>query len=41
MVAFALAEILVQAGERVGVPGLMRPTGSRNVLDKLANAIRA
>jgi len=39
VVAFALAEILVQAGERVGVPGLMRPTGSRNVLDKLANAI--
>jgi len=39
VVAFALAEILVQAGERVGVPDLMRPTGSRNVLDKLANAI--
>jgi uncharacterized protein (DUF58 family) len=39
VVAFALAEVLVQAGERVGVPGLMRPTGSRNVLDKLANAI--
>jgi len=39
VVAFALAEILVQAGERVGVPGVMRPTGSRNVLDKLANAI--
>jgi len=38
-VAFALAEILVQAGERVGMPGLMRPTGSRNVLDKMANAI--
>src|SRR3954451_4793464 len=33
VVASALAEILVQAGERVGVPGLMRPTGSRNVLD--------
>jgi uncharacterized protein (DUF58 family) len=29
----------VQAGERVGIPGLMRPTGSRNVLDKMANAI--
>src|SRR4026207_1216666 len=26
-VAFALAEILVEAGERVGLPGLMRPTG--------------
>src|SRR5262249_26704363 len=39
VVAFALAEVLVHAGERVGVPGLMRPTGSRNVLDKFANAI--
>jgi len=27
------------SGERVGMPGLMRPTGSRNVLDKMANAI--
>ena len=39
VIAFALAEVLVQAGERVGMPGLMRPTGSRNVLDKMANAI--
>jgi uncharacterized protein (DUF58 family) len=39
VVVFALAEVLVQAGERVGMPGLMRPTGSRNVLDKIANAI--
>ena len=39
VVAFALAEVLVQAGERVGMPGLMRPSGSRNVLDKMGNAI--
>jgi uncharacterized protein (DUF58 family) len=39
VIAMALAEILVHAGERVGVPGLVRPTGSRNVLDKIANAI--
>jgi uncharacterized protein (DUF58 family) len=39
VLSFALAEVLVHAGERVGVPGLMRPTGSRNVLDKMANAI--
>jgi len=39
VVAFALAEVLVQAGERVGMPGLMRPTGSRNVLDKMTAAI--
>ena len=28
VMAFALAEVLVQGGERVGVPGLMRPTGA-------------
>jgi len=39
VIAFALAELLVHGGERVGVPGLMRPTGSRNVLDKMANAV--
>jgi uncharacterized protein (DUF58 family) len=39
VVAFALAQVLVHAGERVGAPGLMRPTGSRNVLDKFANAV--
>jgi uncharacterized protein (DUF58 family) len=39
VIALSLAEVLVQAGERVGMPGLMRPTGSRNVLDKIANAI--
>lgn len=39
IVAFALAEILVEGGERVGVPGLMRPTASRNVIDKMAQGI--
>ena len=39
MVAFALAEVLVQGGERVGIPGLMRPTASRNVIEKMAQAI--
>src|SRR5246127_344358 len=37
VIAMALAEVLVHGGERVGMPGLMRPTGSRNVLDKMAN----
>jgi uncharacterized protein (DUF58 family) len=39
VVAFALAEILVDGGERVGIPGLMRPSASRNVIDKMAQAI--
>ena len=39
IVAFALAEILVQGGERVGVPGLLRPTASRNVIEKMAEAV--
>src|ERR1700731_4335113 len=28
VIALALAEVLVEAGERVGIPGLTRPTGS-------------
>src|ERR1700680_4594753 len=39
VVALALAEVLVEAGERVGIPGLTRPTGSRNVIDLIAQAI--
>ena len=39
MIALALAEVLVEAGERVGIPGLTRPTGSRNVVDRMAQAI--
>ncbi len=39
VVAFALAEVLVQGGERIGIPGLMRPTASRNVIEKMAEAV--
>lgn len=39
VMCFALAEILVEGGERVGVPGLTRPTGARNVIDKIAQAM--
>src|SRR5215831_16438927 len=39
IVAFALAELLVAGGERVGVPGLMAPTASRSVIDKMAEAM--
>jgi len=39
VIAFALAEVLVQGGERVGVPGLLRPSANRNVIEKMAEAI--
>jgi uncharacterized protein (DUF58 family) len=39
IVAFALAEILVQGGERIGVPGLLRPTASRDVIERIAQAV--
>lgn len=39
VVTFALAELLVAGGERVGVPGLMNPTASRSVIDKMAQAM--
>jgi uncharacterized protein (DUF58 family) len=39
VIAFALAEVLVQGGERVGLPGLMRPTANRNIIEKMAEAI--
>ncbi len=39
IVTFALAELLVAGGERVGVPGLINPTASRNVIDRIAQAM--
>jgi uncharacterized protein (DUF58 family) len=39
VIALALAEVLVEGGERVGIPALLRPTGSRNVIDRMAEAI--
>jgi uncharacterized protein (DUF58 family) len=39
LIALALAEVLVEGGERVGMPGLMRPTGSRNIVELMAQAI--
>src|ERR1700733_11447914 len=39
VITLALAEVLVEGGERVGVPGLTRPTGSRNVIDMIAQAV--
>ena len=39
VIAFALAEVLVEGGERIGVPGLLRPTASRDVIERIAQAI--
>jgi uncharacterized protein (DUF58 family) len=39
VIAFALAEVMVEGGERVGIPGLMRPTAGRNVIERMAEAI--
>jgi uncharacterized protein (DUF58 family) len=39
IVTFALAELLVEGGERVGIPGLISPTASRSVIDKMAQAM--
>jgi uncharacterized protein (DUF58 family) len=39
IVTFALAELLVEGGERVGIPGLMSPTASGQIIDKMAQAV--
>src|SRR5581483_9163678 len=39
VVSFALAEVLVQGGERVGIPEIMRPNANRNVIEKMAETI--
>jgi uncharacterized protein (DUF58 family) len=39
VVSFALAEVLVEGGERVGIPGLMRPSSNRNIIEKMAEVI--
>src|SRR5579863_2063466 len=39
VMALALIDILVHGGERVGVPGLTRPTGARNAIEKISQAM--
>ncbi|MCK0196655.1 DUF58 domain-containing protein [Ancylobacter sp. 6x-1] len=39
VVAFALADLLVRGGERVGIPGVMRPSASRNIVEKMAESL--
>ncbi len=41
MVALAVAEMLVRAGERVGLLGLGRPSASRTVVDRFAEMLIA
>ena len=38
---FAVAELLVQGGERVGLIGLMSPTANRNTTERMAEALIA
>ena len=39
VVSFALADVLVEGGERVGIPEILRPTANRNIIEKMAQAI--
>src|SRR5512141_894601 len=39
VVSFALAEVLVQGGERVGIPDIMRPSSNRNIIETMAQTI--
>ena len=39
IVGFALAEVLVEGGERLGIPSLLRPSSSRNIVDRMAEAV--
>jgi len=39
VLCFALSELLVRGGERVGIPTLMRPTASRNVIERMADTL--
>jgi uncharacterized protein (DUF58 family) len=39
VVSFALAEVLVQGGERVGIPELLRPSANRNIIEKMAESV--
>ncbi|MFG1477571.1 DUF58 domain-containing protein [Xanthobacter sp. V4C-4] len=39
VVAFALADLLVRGGERVGVPGLMSPSADRRIVERMAETL--
>lgn len=40
LIALALADLLVHAGERVGLPGRTAPMASRSIISRLAEALR-
>jgi uncharacterized protein (DUF58 family) len=39
LLTFALGELLVRGGERVGIPGIMRPTATRAVTERMSQTI--
>jgi uncharacterized protein (DUF58 family) len=39
VLGLAAADLLVRGGERVGIPGLTRPLASRNIVERLAEAL--
>ncbi|BEV46585.1 DUF58 domain-containing protein [Afipia carboxidovorans] len=39
VLSFALAELLVAGGERVGIPGLMRPSATRGIIERMAQTL--
>lgn len=39
VLAFALSELMVKAGERVGAPALLAPTASRHIIERMAQAV--
>jgi uncharacterized protein (DUF58 family) len=39
VLAFALADLLVKGGERVGMPNLMRPSANRRIVERMAEAV--
>jgi len=39
IIAFALAELLVKGGERVGMPEMMRPSANRRIAERMAESV--
>lgn len=39
VIAFALADLLVKGGERVGMPQMMRPSATRRIVERMAESV--